>query len=228
MGKKLGKNLAYFIIHLIVRLVARVEVIGRENVPPKGAFIAASNHLGRLDAILPYELSQRRDMILLVAEKYRKNFFFRWMVKQLDGIYIERFNADFTALRATLRRLQQGEILVLAPEGTRSKSEALIEARLGTGYLAARANVPILPVAVTGSEDRVVKARLRRLRRAQITVRAGKPFTLPPLQGQDREAALQSYTDEIMCQIAALLPEQYRGVYANHPRLKKILQEQLS
>jgi 1-acyl-sn-glycerol-3-phosphate acyltransferase len=222
----MGKKLAYFIIHLIVHLVAKLKVVGRENVPATGSCIVASNHLGRLDAVLPYEISQRRDLIMLVAEKYRENAFFRWMVKQLNGIYIERFNADFTALRATLRRLKQGEMLVLAPEGTRSQTEALIEARLGTGYLAAKAHVPIIPVAVYGSEDRLVKSRLRRLQRAQITVRAGKPFTLPPIHGRERDETLQQYTDEIMCQIAALLPDQYRGVYANHPRLREILQNQ--
>lgn len=219
----MGKKIVYILIHLITRLVARVEIHGQENIPGEGSYIVASNHLGRLDAILPYELSPRKDLIMLVAEKYRKNAFFRWMVKQLDGIYIERFNADFASLRTTLRRLKKGEILVLAPEGTRSKTEALIEARPGTGYLAAKAGVPIVPLGVTGTEDRVVVDCLRHFRRAKIVIQIGKPFNLPPIPNQGREQALQHYTDEIMCQIAALLPPAYRGVYANHPRLQEIL-----
>jgi 1-acyl-sn-glycerol-3-phosphate acyltransferase len=55
-------------------------------------------------------------------------------------------------------------------------------------------------------------------------VRIGQPFILPPLQGQDRDAALQEYTDEIMCRIAVLLPPDYRGVYADHPRLRQLVE----
>jgi hypothetical protein len=77
----------------------------------------------------------------------------------------------------------------------------------------------VLPVVETGGEDAVVKKRLRRLRRLDIQLRMGEPFTLPPLPARGREAALQQGTDEIMCQIAALLPPEYRGVYAGHPRL---------
>ena len=79
-------------------------------------------------------------------------------------------------------------------------------------------------VAIVGTEDANVVAHLRRLRRVPVVIQAGEPFTLPPIEGQDRDAALQAYTDEIMCRIAALLPPQYRGVYADHPRLKALLE----
>jgi 1-acyl-sn-glycerol-3-phosphate acyltransferase len=90
-------------------------------------------------------------------------------------------------------------------------------------YLAARSGFPVFPVAITGTEDKVILANLIRLRKSPITLTAGKPFTLPPLPSKDRGEALQRYTDEIMCQIAAILPERYRGVYADHPRLKELL-----
>jgi 1-acyl-sn-glycerol-3-phosphate acyltransferase len=66
---------------------------------------------------------------------------------------------------------------------------------------------------------------LRHLRRSRITVTAGPPFMLPPLPARDRDAALKQDTDEIMCRIAALIPPEYRGVYADHPRLKELLQD---
>jgi 1-acyl-sn-glycerol-3-phosphate acyltransferase len=113
----------------------------------------------------------------------------------------------------------------MAPEGTRSQSEALIPGRPGAAYLASKTGVPIVPVGVTGTEDRAVKARLRRLQRPHIVIRIGSPFTLPPMERQDRDAYLQAYTDEIMCRIAVLLPPTYRGVYADHPRLKELLLE---
>ena len=219
----MGYKLARLIIYILTSLIVRLEICGAENIPSTGTYIVAGNHLGRLDVPLIYYLLDRPDVILLVAEKYRQSALWRWFVKQLDGIYIDRFNADFSALRTTLQRLRQGGVLVLSPEGTRSPTGALIEARGGTGYLAAKAGVPIIPAALTGTEDHLVKARLRRLQRVPVKLKVGKPFLLPPLPARDREAALEQYTEEIMCQIAALLPPAYRGVYAEHPRLKELL-----
>ena len=80
-----------------------------------------------------------------------------------------------------------------------------------------------MPVALTGTEDRLVVEQLKHLRRPHIHVVVGKPFTLPAIKNQDREKAIQGYTDEIMCRIAALLPPEKRGFYANHPRTLEIL-----
>lgn len=222
----MGRKITYFLINLIFRLVARLEVIDRQNAPLDESFVLVSNHIGRLDAALIYHFSQRRDIIMLVAEKYRKIPLVPWFVKQLDGIWVDRFNADFGAVRETLNRLKQGGMLVLAPEGTRSPSGKLQRGRPGASYLAARAEVPIVPVALVGSEDANVMANLRRLKRTSITVRVGKPFRLPPLPKKDRDAALEAYTDEIMCRIAALLPPEKRGVYADHSRLRELLLEE--
>jgi 1-acyl-sn-glycerol-3-phosphate acyltransferase len=221
----MGYQLARLFIMLLFRLIARVRVIGTENVPSHGAYIAASNHIGRLDAPLVYYLLNRKDILLMVAEKYRSSAFFRWFVKALDAIWIDRFNADFAAMRVVLNRLRDGWVVVLAPEGTRSLSGKLDEARPGASYLAAKAGVPVVPVAVTGTYDPQVLSELRRLRRLEITIRVGKPLIFPPVKGADRESALVTYTDEIMCQIAALLPDDMRGVYADHPRLRELLAE---
>lgn len=221
----MGYKIARIFIKFLVWLLVRVEIIGSENLPPSGNFILASNHTGRLDAILVYSVLDRRDIIMLVAEKYQKLALARWFVKQLDAIWIDRFNADFAALREALKRLRKGGVLVLAPEGTRSKTGKLIEARPGVSYLAAKAGVPIIPVALTGTEDSFVIHELSRLRRPRAVARAGQPFTLLPLDDKNRDAILQKYTDEIMCRIAALLPAEYHGDYSDHPRLKELLEE---
>jgi 1-acyl-sn-glycerol-3-phosphate acyltransferase len=91
--------------------------------------------------------------------------------------------------------------------------------------MAAKAGAPIIPVALMGSEDSKVFPRWKRLRRAQVVIRAGAPFVLPPIPKRQREKAVKGYTDEIMCHIAALLEPQYRGEYADHPRLKELLAE---
>ncbi len=212
------------LIKLIIRLTCRLEIHGLDRLPKTGAFAVASNHLGRLDPLLVYYLLDRRDIIMLVAEKYRENALARWFVRQLDGIFVDRFEADFRAVREALTRLRSGGLLVLAPEGTRSPTGALIEGHHGISYLAAKAGVPIYPVGITGTQDRAVLANFKRLRRARVVGVVGEPFTLPGISRQDRDETLEAYTGEIMCRIAALIPPEYRGVYADHPRLRDLLQ----
>ena len=161
---------------------------------------------------------------MLVAEKSRRFAILRWLVKSLDGIWVDRFNADFAAMRNVLERLRKGGALIIAPEGTRSPTGELLEGRAGASYLAAKLGIPVLPVALTGTEDKQVMKNLRKLKRIPVTIRVGEPFTLPPVGKLERDFVLQQYTDEIMCRIAALLPPAHRGVYANHPRLKELLE----
>jgi 1-acyl-sn-glycerol-3-phosphate acyltransferase len=213
-----------FVVRLLVRLIARVEKSGFENLPRSGGFVIAANHIGRLDAAMPYFLLDRSDIIMVVAEKYEEYAFFRWLVRITNGMFIDRQNADIHTIRESLRRLQQGGIFIITPEGTRSKSGNLIEGKPGAIYLAWKAGVPVLPVALTGSEDAVVLNRLKHFKRLRIKAIAGEMFTLPPeVKGRDRDAIMQKYTDEVMCRIAMLLPEERRGAYAQHPRLKELL-----
>jgi len=215
--------LARFLINLVVWLTARVEVQNIERIKMDEGFIAVSNHLGRLDVAFVYRFLNRRDVTVMVAEKYQKSAFFRWAVKALDAVWVDRFNADLGAMRESMNRLKKGHVLVMAPEGTRSESGALIEARSGASYLASRAGCLIVPVAATGTEDHLVKENLKHFRRSKVVIRVGEPFRLGPLPRENREAVLKEYTDEMMCRIAVMLPPSYRGFYADHPRLKELL-----
>jgi 1-acyl-sn-glycerol-3-phosphate acyltransferase len=94
---------------------------------------------------------------------------------------------------------------------------------MGVAFLASKSGYPILPVAVTGTEDRLILENLKHFRRSKITATAAELLYVDIPKGNGREAAMRQITDEIMCQIAALLPENYRGVYADHPRLKELL-----
>jgi 1-acyl-sn-glycerol-3-phosphate acyltransferase len=210
---------------LVLKLIADVKVINIGVVPKTGGVVIVSNHLGRLDAILGVLLAPRQDVILMIAEKYQKQLLWRWLAKKLDAIWLNRYETDFRAMRQVYRRLRSGGLLAMAPEGTRSQTEALATGKPGAAYLAARAGVPLIPSALTGTEDRVVKEQLKRFKRLDITIRFGQPFTLPPMPRQDRDDFLEEQTDEIMCQIAALLPTKYRGVYTDHPRLHTLLAE---
>lgn len=221
----MGKWLARFIVTLVVRLTTRLEVVGIENTRDLKNGILVGNHIGRLDAVLVYYLARQRDVILLIAEKYQKIALMRWFADQLGGIFVDRYNADFAVLRKVLKRLKEGGILAISPEGTRSPNGRLQQGWPGAGFLALKSGVAVIPVGLTGCEDAVFFPNLRRLRRTPVLIRVGKPFFMLPVAGMDRQAEIKHHTDEIMCQIAALLPPSYRGVYADHPRLQEILAE---
>ena len=210
------------IIRFIMKLIARIEVHGIEKLPD-GNVIIAANHLGRLDtAVLLYVLD-REDIIMPIAEKYKNHPIFGAIGRSANGIWLNRFEADYSALRKILERMKQGGLLVIAPEGTRSKTEAMQEGKMGVAFLASKSGYPIMPVAVTGTEDRGVVLNLKRLRRTKIVVKAGDLFTIETSKGKGRDKAMREATDEIMCRIGAMLPEKYRGVYAEHPRLKELI-----
>jgi len=187
--------------------------------------VIATNHIGIIDIALFHYQFDRFDMFIPVAEKWEKVGWIRFLGKNLNFLFVDRYNADLKAMRKMIGLMETGNSLVIAPEGTRSRTGALIEGKPGVAFLAARSGFPVIPVAITGTEDKVLLNNIKHFRKSKIVLTVGLPFTLPPIPKADREAALQRYTDEIMCQIAAILPERYRGVYAGHPRLKALLAE---
>jgi 1-acyl-sn-glycerol-3-phosphate acyltransferase len=212
-----------FLIRVILKLIVHVKIRGLENIPTSN-FIMASNHLGRLDSAILLYVFDREDIIVPVAEKYKNHILFGAIGRAVNAIWLNRFGTDFHALRVMLNRLKQGGMLVIAPEGTRSQTGALQQGKPGVAYLAGKSGHPVLPVALVGTEDHHALNQLKHFQRIHVTATAGKLMQLEMPQGKNREEALQGQTDEIMCQIAALLPESYRGVYAEHPRLKELIQ----
>lgn len=212
-----------FLIRILLKLIARFEIHGKENVPLTGGMVIASNHIGILDIIMVYFAIDRTDLFIPVAEKWEKIGWIKWLGKQLNFLFVDRYNPDLKALRKMIALMEEGKCLVIAPEGTRSQVGSLIEGKPGVAYLAARSGFPVIPVAITGTEDEVIFANVKHFRKSQVTLTGGKQFNIPPLPKIDRDVILQKYTDEIMCRIAVLLPEKYRGVYAEHPRLKELL-----
>jgi 1-acyl-sn-glycerol-3-phosphate acyltransferase len=202
-------------------VLARPQVVGQENIPGQGAVILAMNHLSRVDSPLVAVTVTRTDATALIGHSYKKILPIRWLVDLWGGTWINRDQTDMGALRIALAILEQGGLLGLAPEGTRSRTGGLIPAKTGVAYLADKSGALILPVAISGSEN--LFSELRHLRRAKIRLEYGVPFSLPRVDRKDRDEGLQRNTDEIMCHIAAMLPEQYWGVYAGHPRLQELL-----
>lgn len=219
------KRLIVWLIRFIINIVARVKANGYENLPEKGGFVIAVNHLGFLDAPMAYYALNNWNLFIPVAEKWEESAILRWLGKHLNAIFIDRFNPDLKAMREMIKRMEEGQTLVIAPEGTRARDEKMAQGKPGVAYLASKMGWTILPVAISGTEDRIVIQNLKKLKRSAIQLTAGKPFTLPPFPKENRDEKLQEYTDEIMCRIAMMLPEHNRGYYAEHPRLKELLAE---
>jgi 1-acyl-sn-glycerol-3-phosphate acyltransferase len=212
------------VFRILFFLLTRLRVKGREHLPQEGGYIAAANHLSVIDVPLTYCLINRHDVTGLVAKAHRKNPLFRLLINLLGGIWLSREVIDPRALRAARDHLRGGGVLGIAPEGTRSQTGALIEAKTGVAFLADQAKVPIIPVAVAGTWQ--ITTEILTLKRPVIQVNFGKPFTLPPVDRKSRDHDLKQNTDEIMCQLAALLPAENRGVYADHPRVLELLESQ--
>ena len=213
-------------IRFLTRMLMKFKVVNPERVPETGSVLLTTNHLSRLDTPLLLSITQREDLVAIVAKKYQEKTFFRWILNRVAAIvWMDRENTDFAAVRQALDHLRKGEIVGIAPEGTRSRdSEGLLEGKQGAALMAARAAVPIVPVGIIGS-DKVNQGWLH-LRRPKVTVLVGRAYTLPEFDMENRQIWLARYTDEIMCRIAVLLPPAYRGFYANHPRLLELLAEE--
>jgi 1-acyl-sn-glycerol-3-phosphate acyltransferase len=209
------------IFDFLFRLLSRRNVRGLENVPRGGPYVLVSNHLSRLDAPLVYSLVGGGHITGWAAEKYQRHWLFGIIVRLGKGIFIRRGQVDRGALQAAVDWLRAGKAFGMSPEGTRSQTGGLMRAKPGVAYLVDETGAPVIPAAVWGTETAV--SQLLRLRRPEIFVRFGPAFRLPPIGDADRSAGLRRNTDEIMCRVAALLPPAYRGVYADHPRLKELL-----
>jgi 1-acyl-sn-glycerol-3-phosphate acyltransferase len=209
----------------MMRVITRIETHRVEKIP-EGNVIVAANHLGRLDTAVLLCVLDREDIIMPIAEKYKNHPVFGAIGRAANGIWLNRFEADYSAFRQILERMEGGGLLVIAPEGTRSRTEALQEGKMGVAFLAGKSGYPVLPVAVTGTEDRLIVENLKRFRRTKIVVRTGDLLHIEIPKGRGREETMREVTDEIMCRIGAMLPEKYRGVYADHPRLKELLVQQ--
>lgn len=215
------------VLRILFALLTRLEVHGLEHIPRAGPVILAANHVSIIDAPLVFMLLERTDATGLVADKYLKNPFIHWLVDRVHGIWINREAADFKALREAVEYLEGGGLLGIAPEGTRSHTAALSQAKTGVAFLAEKASqaigcpVPIVPVAISGTDRALYE--LVRLRRGRLQVQVGMPFCLPLLEKAGRAEALQRNTDEVMSRIASMLPESYRGAYAGHPRVIELV-----
>ena len=200
------------------RLFARLEVEGLEKLPP-GPCLFVANHLSNADGITLARALAPRRVFFLAGVKLKGTALTRLGLEAVDTIFIKPGTADIEALRKALEVLKRGDSVVLFPEGTRSRTGALQPARRGASLLALKGKVPVVPVALTGTEvllpidDADMGGEL--LRRSLVRVRIGDPVDAASLAAQaaEGEDKRQVLVDALMRRIAGLLPPEYRGVY---------------
>ena len=189
----------------------KLEVAGRESVPPFAPLIIIANHVSFNDPPVLVAAIQRKLSFIGKRELFRDpvtSFFMRgFQVYSLD-----RSGSGVDAVRLALGLLAQDRAVVIFPEGTRSPDHTLIPGQPGAAYLALKSQSTILPVGITGGEK--FPSWRMPLPLCKLRVNIGQPFSLPNLEGNPDRQVLKSLTDMMMQRIAALLPEDYRGVYS--------------
>jgi len=196
---------------LLLHLLTRWQVRGRENIPSQGPLLVVANHLNLADPPL-VGVSLGRKAIFMAKEELFRSRFSSCFVRGFGAFPVRRGQLDREALRQADRFLAQGLALVMFPEGMRSRNAQLQPAFPGSALIAARSGVPILPVGISGTEK--IKGVAWILHRPQITVNIGRPFYPPPVSNKLTKVGLAELTNSIMKCIAELLPPKYRGIYA--------------
>ncbi|HZP58251.1 MAG TPA: lysophospholipid acyltransferase family protein [Dehalococcoidia bacterium] len=209
--------LSYWAVVWFIRLctflyVRGPYVEGRENIPRRGGAILVSNHLNNADpCVIPSVLNRR---VITMAKKEM----FRWPVVNLlfrfiGAFPVDRQGADLAALREAQSVIHDGILLLMFPEGTRSRDRQLHRGFPGTALIAFRTGAPIIPIAIWGTESVPWPwVFVRPFIGPRVYVKIGKPFYPTRVERITSDAAREA-TDEIMVRVAELLPERYRGAY---------------
>lgn len=210
LPRRLFRLFARGLAKLLTFLFLKPSISGIENFPKHGPALVVINHLGDADAVL---LAASIPAAIDGMGKIELNG--HWLVGPLfrayGVIWVHRGRPDRKAIRAALDGLSQGRMVGLAPEGRQSLIHGLDEGNEGAAFLAMKSGAQIVPVAMTGTENDNVYGHMRRLKRAPVTLKVGKPFHLQ--EQADRQKMMREGTRQIMQSLAVLLPDSYRGRY---------------
>ena len=214
-------SLAYSVvttsIKSLTRILCKVDDSQLSNVPEQGPLIIVSNHINFIEVPVVYTHLQPRNITGFVKAETWDNPAMGLLFDLWGGIPIQRGEADSSAFRSALEALKQGKILAIAPEGSRSGDGKLLKGQPGVVMLAFRSDAPIIPLVYYGGER--LRDNLNKLKRTDFRIRVGKIFKLSFPNGKLNRDLRITMVDEIMYQIASLLPQEYRGYYADISKL---------
>ncbi|MBV6395509.1 MAG: hypothetical protein HFACDABA_01085 [Anaerolineales bacterium] len=203
----------YIIIKIGLSVLCRVNAPEMNKVPLCGPLIIIVNHTGQLEVPVMFGWLWPRPVTGWAKVETWDIPFFHWLFNLWGAVPVRRGEADTSALRAALEKLNEGYIFGVAPEGTRNKNGKLLRAHPGAAMLALHSHAPILPIAHWGGENFL--PNLKRLRRTDFHIRVGQSFRIETHGERIGKEERQQIVDEMMYQLAALLPEEYRGEYSD-------------
>ncbi len=207
----LAYNIVTTSIKSLTRIICDIDDSQLVNVPEKGPLIIAGNHVNFIEVPVLFTHLQPREITGFAKAETWDNPAMALLFNLWGAIPLQRGEADTAAFRRALVALEQGKILAVAPEGTRSGHGRLQRGQPGIVMLAYHSHAPILPLVYYGGER--LSDNLKGLKRTEFHIRVGKAFCLDFPPGRlDRELR-RKMVDEIMYQLAVLLPEEYRGHY---------------
>jgi len=219
----LSQRAVIFFFKVLTRIICRIHDDPLVKVPSQGPLILIVNHVNIIEIPIFYTSLQPRPIVAFSAAKRWKVCWTRWLLNLAGAIPLEIGEINLSALRKGLDCLKQGNILLIAPEGTRSGDGRLQKGYQGICLLAMRSKAPMFPLVFYGHEN--YKQNLLSLRRTDFFFAIGKPFYLDPKGEKVTGSIRQNMVDEIMYKLAAMLPPQNRGVYSD---LEKATEHYLS
>lgn len=199
-----------FLVAARVQLTAR----GLKNFPASGPALIAINHLGDADIGVVLSQLQTLEVDPLAASNLYDIAALRIFAEPYGVIWLHRGRPDRRALNCAFESLRRGRFVTIAPEGRESVIGGLEQGLHGAAFLALRADVPLVPIAVTGTENPRLYDFTKWERRVPVTMTVGQPFRLA--RSENHHADLERGTDQIMRELARLLPPEYRGVYRDN------------
>jgi 1-acyl-sn-glycerol-3-phosphate acyltransferase len=212
--------LKYIFLGPLLAMLGRPKVEGLENIPRSGPAILASNHLAVMDSFYLPLVVRRRITFLAKAEYFTgtglKGWLSRWFFTSVGQVPIDRNDSDSAqaALRTAERLLGEGKLLGMYPEGTRSPDGRLYKGKTGMGRLALQTGVPVIPVAMIGTNV-VNPPGTTMLRFGRVTVRFGKPMDFSRFEGMAGNRFIErAVTDEVIYELMGLTGQEYVDIYA--------------
>lgn len=202
-----------FVLRIYFRLTLRMDAPNMDKVPAQGPLIVISNHTGQIEVPVIATLLQPRKITGWGKAEAFDNPFLRWVFGAWGILPVRRGEADMHALKTALRAIEKGMIFGIAPEGTRNYTGKLKRALPGAVTLALHSGAPIIPIAHWGGE--IYLSNLKRFKRTNFHIRIGEPFKINTEGVKVNGDVRQQIVDEMMYQLAALLPEKYRGEYGD-------------
>jgi len=212
----LSQKIVLAIFRPLLNILFSWKVEGRENIPLTGPLILVANHVHLLD---PFFLIFRfpRWINFMAKEELFHSPFLRPWLRWAGSLSIRRrgkIREKQKILKSARDALEKGLILGMFPEGGRSNDGKLRKGKPGSAVIASKANVPLLPVGIVGTDK--ISGISWLWKRPRIVVNIGKPFKLPPTSSRISKSQMQLLTTQLMREIAALLPPEYQGAYEKH------------